>query len=153
MIPVTIQGYYKSWSNPLSALYVEARVELPRLGVSEKIGFLVDTGADVTCLHPTDLDKMGVPLSQPAPGGVGFTGVGGALEYYREDATLYFETQDGSTLTFYCQIYISQDLAVEGLPSLLGRDFLNRCRLLADNPENQVLITPANVISGVVLPA
>ena len=151
MIPVVIQGYYKSWSNPLS---VKAWVELSNLGVSNSVEFLIDTGADVTCLHPTDLDKMGISFSQPAPGGgVGFTGVGGALEYHREDATLYFETQEGSTLTFYCQIYISRAPAVEVLPSLLGRDFLNRCRLLADNPENQVLITPANVISGVILPA
>ena len=101
-----------------------------------------------------DAEKLGVSLDRTLSGdSVGFTGVGGSLEYRREDAILYFVDQDGSELRFYCDIHVTQHTATEALPSLLGRDFLNRCRLLADNPENQVMITPANVISGVVLPA
>ena len=101
-----------------------------------------------------DAEKLGVSFDRMlSSDSVGFTGVGGSLEYRREDAILYFVDQDGSELRFYCDIHISHAPAVDALPSLLGRDFLNRCRLLADNPENQVLITPANVISGVVLPA
>ena len=150
-----IRGYYLSWSNPLSALYVQTTVRTPRLSVSDSVDFLIDTGADFTCIHPQDAKRLGLspdPMQMPSDS-VRLAGVGGVLEYYREDATLQFNDEDGSILEFYCQIHVSHDPSVERLPSLLGRDFLNRCRLLADNPENQVLITPANVISGVILPA
>ena len=151
---MAIRGYYKSWPNPLSAPYAEVRVELPRLGTFDKIEFLIDTGSDVTCLHPSDAGKLGLSLDRIRPGdSVGFTGVGGSLEYRQEDAILYFADQDGSVLRFFCDIHFSLHPATERLPSLLGRDFLNRCSLLADYPENRALITPANVISGVILPA
>lgn len=149
---LAIQGYYLSWSNPLSALYVHTTVRLSRLGIEGTVDFLIDTGADMTCLHPQDAGRLGISPDR-AQQSVMSAGVGGTLQYYREEAILTFQDQDGSDLLFYCDIHISQDPAVDALPSLLGRDFLNRCRLLADNPENQVLITPANVISGVVLPA
>ncbi len=151
---MAIQGYYLSRSNPLSPLYVETTVRLTRLGVQDTVDFLIDTGADMTCLHPQDAARLGVSYDRIQPmGSVTSVGVGGPLEYYREEATLIFRDQDDTELLFYCHIHISLSPAVAELPSLLGRDFLNRCSLLADNPENQVLITPANTISGVILPA
>ena len=151
---MSIRGYYLSWSNPLSALYVRAMVRLLRLGVEGTVDFLVDTGADVTCLHPQDVRKLELSLDTVSPDDrIGFTGVGGSLDYFREEAIIYFNDDEDSELRFFCDIHISHNPAVEGLPSLLGRDFLNRCSLLADYPENQALITPANVISGIILPA
>ena len=153
MNPLAIQGYYKSWPSPLPALYVETRVRVPRLGATEAVEFLIDTGADFTCLHAYDAGRLGISPDQTQGDRVRLAGVGGSLEYYWEDATLQFIDGDGLILAFYCRIYISQDPAVAELPSLLGRDFLNCCSLLADNPENQVLVTPAHIISGVILPA
>ena len=43
---------------------VGARLQLPRFGVSYDVEFLVDTGADVTCLHPKDATRAGVPFDR-----------------------------------------------------------------------------------------
>lgn len=117
-----IAGYFDGDGQPC----LECRVQLPRLAVGDRIRFLLDTGADTTILHPDDGHLIGCPfdaLTNPAE----FTGVGGALLHYMEQAVLTFDDMDGGSWRFEIEISIAKPHPVtNGLDSLLGRDILNQ---------------------------
>ena len=88
-----IQGWFDLTGRP----YVAAQVYLPRLELTPRhLEFLVDTGADLTSLHPRDC--AGIPyvelrdLSET-------DGVGGSAGYYSEDAFVVFD--DGPATQIY----------------------------------------------------
>ena len=85
-----IVGYFASDGSP----HVNARLNLPQLGVVGDIDFLVDTGSDITILHPTDGSDLHCPydeLSNP----VAITSAGGPHTYFAEPAVCSF--YDGET--------------------------------------------------------
>ena len=55
-----IVGHFDSLGRP----YAACRLIIPRFRLSQRVAFLVDTGADGTCLHPRDARKIGVPFPQ-----------------------------------------------------------------------------------------
>ena len=119
----------RSFFGPRNAPYVYCRVRIPRFGLERRISFLLDTGADSTCLHPADAQQLGVPfdmLRDEAYSG----GVGGNALYYRERARLSF--RDGSTTSTYdIQLLIAKPTTSNlRLPSLLGRNIINRWSVL-----------------------
>ena len=69
--------------------FVEGYLRLPRFGITANITFLVDTGADVTCIHPRDGRPAGIPFDL-LRSGVASQGVGGQATYFREPAVLEF---------------------------------------------------------------
>ena len=80
--------------------------------------FLLDTGADSTCLHSKDSTNLEIPrerLGNLAEVG----GIGGGAEYFNEDATLYF-SDDDRIVGYDIAIGIASS-ATGGLPALLGR--------------------------------
>ena len=104
---------------------VECRLVIPRLRVNHRLMLLVDTGASATCLHPADAIRAGIPFERLG-NRIGYLGIGGSSAYFREAANLLFEDET------YLRIY-RLDLLVAAptesnrdLPSLLGRDVLNR---------------------------
>ena len=48
------------WFSFAGKPFVKARVIIPRLGVQREVEFLVDTGADRTCLNYRDAANMGL---------------------------------------------------------------------------------------------
>ena len=48
----------------MEGLLLKAGSPSPRLLVDERVLFLLDTGADSTCLHPRDADPVGIPFSR-----------------------------------------------------------------------------------------
>ena len=44
--------------------YVTGDVIIPRLNVRGAVAFLVDTGADVTCIHPKDGAQLLIPFTE-----------------------------------------------------------------------------------------
>lgn len=118
--------------------YVKGELSLPRLGVSHDIDFLLDTGADVTCLHPGDAQMLHIPFNR-LRGKKFFDGVGGkSPPYFQERATLSFS--DGASTRLY---EINLNIAVQSesnkdLPSLLGRDVINHWYMHYD-PSNASL--------------
>ena len=118
-----------SYIAPKSAPYVSGRIVIPRFRISRVVDFLLDTGADSTCLHPYDAQEIGVPfdlLRDEAYSG----GVGGSALYYRERARLSF--RDGSITSAYdIQLLIARPTTSNRtFPSLLGRDIINRWSVL-----------------------
>ena len=80
--------------------YVSGYVEIPRLAVRGSVRFLVDTGADVTCIHPKDGASLFIPfehLQKPKP----VNGIGGSSSLYREDVVLSFRESLGSPVYRY----------------------------------------------------
>ncbi len=123
---------------------VTAVVEIPNLGVSASVEFLVDTGATQTVLHPGDVLKLGIDITTYAASAHPCisSGVGGEASYGVEDAILRFKNINAPLRALIGPLDPSQfEFALKKqIPSLLGRDFLNRGRLIVDYENNQVSI-------------
>ena len=127
--PVT-NGYFTERGLP----YVRASLILPRLGVVATVSFLVDTGSVSTVLHSDDAEDIGCPFDSLALP-TALEGVGGAVTYYRESALVKLD-RESDLLDFSVEIAIAKPGSLtDGLPSLLGRDILNRLRMEYDFPQ------------------
>ena len=115
-----IIGEFDDWGRP----YVEGLVIIPRLNVREVVTFLLDTGADGTCLHPRDARRARMPFNQ-LENRTTSKGIGGSSSYFREPAILAFA--DKPQTRFYgLELSIAEPhKSNEELPSLLGRDVIN----------------------------
>ena len=136
----------------MPALYVQALVFLPRLQVSNVVDFLVDTGADNTCLHPWDMGKLMVDYRKLRRNTItSSVGVGGSLAYFREEGQLVFRDVNGDVRVWDLTIRLSSRTdspELLELPSLLGRDFINLCSFQADRSKNQVMLEPVSVVEN-----
>jgi predicted aspartyl protease len=123
--------------------YVEASVYLPRLKLRGYVSFLVDTGASGSVLMPADSKKLNVRFGQLiAP--MTSHGIGGFSNGFNEAAALGF-----SDRRYVYGFNVELEIAVptadnRHLPSLLGRDVLNRCRVVADYRNKILTFTPQN---------
>ncbi len=105
------------------------------------MSFLVDTGADTTLLMPADSRKLGVnfgTLRNPTVS----QGVGGLARGFTEQTVLGFS--DGRYVYSYLlDLELSASTKEnQRLPSLLGRDVLNRWRMVADYTKRQITFSP-----------
>lgn len=113
--------------------FLRGDILIPRFGVQVVVDFLVDTGADVTCLHPKD----GIPAQVPF-GRLGnlasSRGIGGQSAYFVEQAVLSFRDASGRPIYEYdANLYVGKPEDVsDRIPSLLGQDVLKRWRLVHD---------------------
>ena len=126
------QGYPTVWG----------RLDLPQWNVSYTVPFLLDTGADVTTIHPRDAGNAGIPFDR-LYAGVTVGGIGGQSTYYREPATLVFA--DDVERQSYCYdltVDIAKPEDVSGeIPSLLGRDIIDRWRMVYDRTDDLLEFT------------
>lgn len=112
--------------------YIEGRVILPRLGVRGDVSFLLDTGADLSVLMPLDGRRLGIDYRR-LQGRVESVGIGGTSHDYREPGLLIF-AESAKTLRAYelDLVVAASSSEILDLPSLLGRDVLNRWRITMD---------------------
>jgi hypothetical protein len=126
---------------------MRGRLFFPRLKLDSYIKFLVDTGADATCLHPPDSTNMVVPygdLEKPQD----LEGIGGNAPYSYEPGLLLL-ADHRLTRGFRIEIAIlnidALDIKDEDdipqIPSLLGRDILQNGWLRFDPPNGRVEFT------------
>jgi hypothetical protein len=103
-------------------------------------------------LHPYDIKSLGLDRSNLEPPSVTGRGIGGELQYHIEEAELYFV--GGNQLTWWrCDDFrICAEIknpavaeAVEGLPSLLGRNFQNLGLTVANPDKGQYAMLPYRV--------
>lgn len=152
---MALVGFYRSVADEPPAPYLKAQVTLPNLGVAGEVDFLIDTGADVTFLHPEDVDNLGIDQGQLTPGALErAAGIGGGSDYYRETATLIFQDSAGGELSCELDVFINPQPAPALLdaPSLLGRDFLNRCDVRLNRSQTLARLEPVNVADTAILP-
>ena len=106
--------------------YVEGRLIIPRIGVRTNISFCVDTGADRTILMPLDSIRRRIDFSALGNRTAG-VGVGGSAEIFVEPAVLAFVDLAQAVHAYDIALNIVGDNPqIRDLPSLLGRDILNR---------------------------
>ena len=131
-----IVGHFDSLGRP----YAACRLIIPRFRLSQRVAFLVDTGADGTCLHPRDARKIGVPF--PQLGNRRFSrGVGGRSAYFREPAFLSFRDGDMARIYEVGLLIADPNESDENLPSLLGRNVINQWHMEYDHSEGRLEFT------------
>ena len=154
---MAIEGYFWSEDGGPPAPYVEGYILFPRLRVVNAVHFLIDTGNDGISLHPRDIYNLGIDYrSLSATSLAASIGIGGSTRYYREPAFLRFLDSTGEDR--FCQLEVricesTADPAMREIPSLLGRDFLNRCDVRLNPSLNLVSLEPVNVEGEFVAPA
>ena len=117
-----IIGFFSSIGRP----YILGTVTLPRFDVSTDVYFLLDTGADSSCLHLADALNLAVPENSLGSES-SFGGIGGTAVYYREPAIVTFTYGPGriDEVSYNIGLDLSYPNETIRLPSLLGRDILD----------------------------
>ena len=140
-----IAGRFDDWGRPI----LRARLLIPRFDIRGQVNFLVDTGAHQTCLHPHAGRHIQIPFDElRAPHSA--IGIGGSQPYYQEPAAVILTDSDGE-----CRFHITLSIArpqlpnssdpdpiINRIPSLLGRDVLNRLRIDYDYPAARLRFFP-----------
>ncbi len=112
--------------------YIAGRLFLPRLNVAGDISFLLDTGADSSIIMPVDGRRLGIQYDQ-LQGDRECGGIGGTVHCYVERAVLVFNDPGVELYAYDLEIDVMQyDPEMEDVPSLLGRDVIDRWRITYD---------------------
>ena len=113
-------------------LFLSGQLYLPNLGVDGPVDFQVDTGADTTLISLDDLEALGADLAavEGLPV-VQVRGLGGRIELHEAPAVLSFD--DGVHEYHYeVTITVPRPGRAPRIPSVLGRDILERWRMVYD---------------------
>ena len=115
--------------------YLEARVTIPSLECDSYVQFVFDTGADSTTLMPQDGTRLQINYDRLSFDGTA-SGVGGIVNRSVVDASILFYS-DQALYGYRINLVICEphdDLMA--LPSLLGRNVIDRWRVIYDRPNS-----------------
>lgn len=121
-----------SFSDGSGRPLIEGKIILPRLGIQGDVSFLMDTGADSSVLMPSDAKNLGIPYDR-LEGNHECGGIGGTVRSFVERAILVFTSPNRMLYGYDLELDIMPgDPGMEDVPSLLGRDILDRWRIIYD---------------------
>ena len=130
--------------------YIEGRLILPNLNIRGDISFLVDTGADVSRLHPNDGVRLKIDYGQLS-GDAESVGTSGVSHDFTEPAVVVFSEQKRFLYVYNITLRIAPiDPEIMDLPSILGRDILDQWRMTY-NPQKNSLVF-AVILADVTVP-
>lgn len=143
-----IRGHFHlEQGHPHPYVEVLVRVEGGRQTL-QPVRFLIDTGAAVTCIHPSDaINRLGLPpalLANPRawPRSEIIGGIGGSARMFIVDAQLQFD-EPGAYHQYELPIRVAQPtLQNHMLPSILGWDVLSGFQLFVDRLNGVVTLEP-----------
>ena len=115
---------------------VAGHIVIPSIRIRGPVSFLLDTGADGTVIMPMDAARLGIDFARFRRTAVSY-GIGGRSNDYVAPAV--FVIADGSTLHAYeIELRLPKPRReLSTAPSLLGRDTINRWRILLDHSANR----------------
>ena len=132
--------------DPSGRPVVEGFLTLPRFGITKGITFLVDTGAYATCINPRDGLPARIPfrrLRNPSQA----NSFGGPATLFGEQAVLEFMEVGAIKATSHnAEVLIAKpnpdpEHSINRLRSVLGRDIIDRWRMLYDRTDNLLEFT------------
>ncbi|MGQ9641231.1 MAG: aspartyl protease family protein [Candidatus Bathycorpusculaceae bacterium] len=129
------------------AAYVVAVLECEALRIRDTVEFLVDTGASRTTICDKDVVRLGIDFSKLEKLSEGMLGIGGLVDtYVLRDVKLTFRRENGeSHMEVFDRIYVLkhavQDERIMRIPSILGRDMLNKHAFVYDKRQEKAYIT------------
>jgi len=141
-----IKGLWGEFDAP----YVQALFNCSKLNLREYIEFLIDSGASRTTILDNDAVRLGINLDQLEMSKEGTIGIGGMVDtYIIHQATMVFRTSTGIHEESFDRLFIlkhkprstKEEDRIKRIPSLLGRDFINRYSLLLNKAKNIVVIS------------
>ena len=139
----------KRFTPPAPSIY--SQIETRAITGRQNLSFLIDTGASATTILDPDLERLGIDWTSLAKAPRPLGGIGGTVETRLiSDGRLLFKTGSGETVTEKLTIYAakhdqarldrpSKQLVMQ-LPCLLGRDILQRYKVVYDKPREQVYL-------------
>ncbi len=113
---------------------VSVRVSLPRISAFGSADFVIDTGADASVIHEGDAFRI-LPIGYQPEWEASLRGISTTeVRYAVEPAVLTFVAESGQEVSVPVERLIVAHVgpAQDPLPSLLGRDVLQRFRLVID---------------------
>ena len=132
---------------PLEAAYVAAILESKSLHIYAVVEFLVDTGATRTTICDKESVRLGIDYLALEKLCEGMLGIGGTVDTYNlNDVNLIFRQENKKTheetLERICVLKHPQlNDHILRIPSILGRDILNKHSLIYDKRKETVYIT------------
>ncbi|MGQ9723287.1 MAG: aspartyl protease family protein [Candidatus Jordarchaeum sp.] len=129
------------------AAYLVAILESKTPGINETIQFLVDTGASRTTICDKDSLRLGIDFNKLERLSEGMLGIGGLVDAYAmKNVKLTFRRENGkshveSMERIYVLRHAIQDERIMRIPSILGRDILNKYALVYDKRHETAYIT------------
>jgi len=129
------------------AAYVVAVLECEALRIRDIIEFLVDTGASRTTICDKDVIRLGIDFSKLEKLSEGMLGIGGLVDtHVLKDVKLVFRKENGeSHAESFDRIYVLKhavrDERIMRIPSILGRDMLNKHALIYDKRNKVAYLT------------
>jgi predicted aspartyl protease len=142
-----IEGYFADLGSGVWPM-ISARVNIPGLGFSATVEFLVDTGGEWTTIGPRAAEEAGVPVEKMTPV-VPIVGVGGDMPAVVTDAEIQLGTRAIPFKLYVMIVRDSQREMLHGVPSGLGRDILRHFTLVLDMASRRlVLLEPGETLQA-----
>lgn len=141
-----IKGVWEKFDAP----YVRALFICSELNFREHIEFLIDSGASRTTILDNDAIRLGINYDRLERYKEGTTGIGGVVDtYIIPQATIIFRTSTGIHEESFDMVFTlkhkprneREEERIKRIPSLLGRDFLNKYSLFLNRKKALVIIS------------
>ena len=133
------------------APFIYAEIESRTHSLKGTIAFMIDTGSSVTTIVDRDRERLGINWNNLETTNRPLAGIGGTVDTrIIKHATLAFKTESEKIVQEKLSIHVARhDLAgldrrgierVLQLPSLLGRDMIERYRLVYDKSRRLIFL-------------
>ena len=136
-----ICGFFRN-----GAGFINAHLISEAMNIDETIEFLVDTGASRTTLLDKDAIYLGIAYDKLRRCEQDLSGIGGCVDtYVIDDALLLFGEHRMEIPVFVIRHPLDTINKEEGIrilrfPSILGRDVINKFRLIFDWERDEILL-------------